>query len=101
MADCTEAIRLDPHGTEAYRLRGIVYAWKGDFDRAVADLTEAIRLDPKSFQGFGGRADLYHKNGEFDKAIADYTESIRLIRNAPNISGVLRVPTERGASSTR
>ena len=47
IADCAEAIRLNPRMAEAYNRRGSVYEKKGDLDKAIADYTEAIRLDPK------------------------------------------------------
>ena len=47
VADCNEAIRLDPEDAKAYYNRGVVYGEIGDTDRVIADCTEAIRLDPK------------------------------------------------------
>ena len=47
IADCTEAIRLDPKFADAYNLRGNAYAGKGERLKAIADYTEAIRLNPQ------------------------------------------------------
>jgi tetratricopeptide (TPR) repeat protein len=47
IGDFTEAIRLSPDDSVAYRGRGYSYATKGDYDKAVADYTETIRLNPK------------------------------------------------------
>jgi tetratricopeptide (TPR) repeat protein len=44
IADCTEAIRLDPKDALAYLNRGLAYRSKGDSDKAIADFKEAIRL---------------------------------------------------------
>ena len=44
----TEAIRINPADPGAYNTRGMSYAEKGDYDRAIADFTEAIRLDPNA-----------------------------------------------------
>jgi tetratricopeptide (TPR) repeat protein len=46
IADCAEAIRLDPKLAEAYYNRGFSYAEKGEYNKAIADYTEAIQLDP-------------------------------------------------------
>jgi formylglycine-generating enzyme required for sulfatase activity len=54
IADCTEAIRLDPKHVEAYHNRGVAYWNKGEYDKAIADFTEAIRLEPTN--------DFYRKN---------------------------------------
>ena len=78
IADCTEAIRLDPKYTAAYVSRGGAYHGKGDMDHAIADSTEAIRLDPKYATAYVNRGASYHRKGDMDRAIADYTEAIRL-----------------------
>ena len=78
IADCNDAIRLNPKDAKAYRNRGDAYEDKGDFDKAIADLTEAIRLDPEDAKAYSYRGFAYSKKDEHDKAIADFTEAIRL-----------------------
>ena len=43
----TEAIRLDPKDTRAYRNRSIVYWNNREYDKSIADATQAIRLGLK------------------------------------------------------
>jgi Flp pilus assembly protein TadD len=43
IADCTEALRLDPKDARAYSTRGDACYMQGDYDRAITDYTEAIR----------------------------------------------------------
>jgi tetratricopeptide (TPR) repeat protein len=50
IADCTEAIRLDPKLSMAYNNRGDECRLKKDFDRAIQDLNAAVRLDPTHAQ---------------------------------------------------
>jgi len=78
IADCTEAIRLDPKYAGAYNIRGWAYARKGEYDKAIADCTEAIRLDPEFAGAYNERGVTYFYKHEYDKAIADCTEAIRL-----------------------
>jgi lipoprotein NlpI len=78
IADCTEAIRLNPKYAPAFGDRGDAHYHKGDYDRAIADDTEAIRLDPKYALSFSGRGDAYLAKQNYDRAIADYNEAIRL-----------------------
>ena len=47
IADCSEAIRLDPKYAVAYNQRGWAYEKKHNHDRAIADYTAAILLNPK------------------------------------------------------
>jgi tetratricopeptide (TPR) repeat protein len=48
IADCNEAIRLDPKNATAYNSRGNAYHDKGDNDRAIDDYNEALLLKPQS-----------------------------------------------------
>ena len=79
IADCTEAIRLDPEYANAYSNRGIAYAKNREFDKAIADCTKAIYLDPKYAEAYYNRAIVYARSkAALDDVIADYTEAIRL-----------------------
>jgi tetratricopeptide (TPR) repeat protein len=49
IADCDQAIQLDPKLSLAYVNRGLAKAQKGDFDGAIADCDQAIQLDPIDF----------------------------------------------------
>ena len=46
IADCNEAIRLQPESFMAYATRGAAFRQKGDFATAMADLGHALRLKP-------------------------------------------------------
>ena len=50
IADCTEAIRLNPHFAEAYNRRGAAYYSKGDYPLAFADFKQVLRLNPKLYR---------------------------------------------------
>jgi tetratricopeptide (TPR) repeat protein len=67
-----------PRLAAAYDSRGIAYASKGDYDRAIADFNEAIRLDPKSANAYSNRGNAYNDKGDHERAIADLNEAIRL-----------------------
>jgi lipoprotein NlpI len=45
LADFDLAIDLDPHFSDAYIDRGIVFYRMGEFKRAFADIAEAKRID--------------------------------------------------------
>jgi hypothetical protein len=59
------------HSVAALNERGLSYASKGDYDRAIGDYTEAIRLDRKSVLSFSWRGSAYEKKGELDTRMAE------------------------------
>ena len=48
IADCTEAIRINPSDANAFTNRGLVWVAQMEVDKALADFNEAIRLDPQN-----------------------------------------------------
>jgi tetratricopeptide (TPR) repeat protein len=46
IAACSGLISVNPKFAGAYNNRGVAYAAKGDYERAIADYDQAIRLDP-------------------------------------------------------
>jgi tetratricopeptide (TPR) repeat protein len=78
LADCNQAIRLNPRSSDAYQLRGIIYLKKGNLDGAVADCTETIHLNPKDANIYCFRGMAYVGKGEYDKAVTDCSEAIRV-----------------------
>jgi Flp pilus assembly protein TadD len=47
IADCTEAIRLDPKNTQAYQNRGVAYGKKGEKAKAEEDFAQTKKLEDK------------------------------------------------------
>ncbi len=78
IADCTEAIRLDPRLAQAYATRGSAHRFKGQLDLAIADCSEAIRLDPANVLAYFNRGEAHRLRRELDKATADFTKAIEL-----------------------
>jgi lipoprotein NlpI len=58
--------------------RGVEWAAKREFDRAIADYDAAIRLNPKYADAYYNRGNAWSSKGEHDRAIADYDMAIRL-----------------------
>jgi len=65
----------------AFSNRGIAYARKGQYDRAIEDLDQAIRLNPNYTEAFRNRGTAYGLKGQLDRAIQDYDQAIRLNPN--------------------
>ena len=83
----TECISQYPKCIEAYRVRGVAYKGKKDYDRAIADLTHVIELETEKKTPFGIgyryyiRSLVYSDMGDYERAIADLTQSLKLDPN--------------------
>jgi tetratricopeptide (TPR) repeat protein len=64
---------------EAYRSRGVAYAKRREYDRAIADYDKAIDLDPKNAKAYYQRGYVYDIMGEHDRAMADYNKAMGLL----------------------
>jgi tetratricopeptide (TPR) repeat protein len=61
--------------------RGVAWAEKKDYDRAIKDFNEAIRWDPKNAAAFFDRGNARLAKKEYYQAIRDFDEAIRLDPN--------------------
>lgn len=79
---CTRAIESQKFSGEPlarlYFNRGVEWAAKGEFDRAIADYDAAIKLQPRSADTFFNRGNAWANKGDPDRAIADYDAAIKL-----------------------
>ena len=100
IANCDEAIRLDPQYAPAFCNRGAFYCQKSDGDHAIADFDQAIRLDPKEATAFYNRGNLYKKKGDYNRAITDYNEAIQLDPHYGSHLWIAVGPIKRKASTT-
>jgi tetratricopeptide (TPR) repeat protein/curved DNA-binding protein CbpA len=78
IADCDEAIRLEPGKAQAYGQRGRAWAGKGDAERARADYESAIRIDPRNSDLLCQQGRLWRQLGDLDGALAAFDQAIRL-----------------------
>jgi lipoprotein NlpI len=65
----------------AFSDRGIAYARKGQYDRAIEDLDQAIRLNPNYAVAFSNRGLAYARKDQYDRALEDLDQAIRLNPN--------------------
>jgi lipoprotein NlpI len=64
-------------------LRGVEWAAKSDYDRAIADHTIALKLDDKTADANYFRGTAWSHKGEFERAIADFDLAITLKPDDP------------------
>jgi tetratricopeptide (TPR) repeat protein len=82
LADCDQAVRLDPRYAPAYSIRGAVYDFQRDKNNALADLSMVIRLRPEDPLSYIARGNARLAWRQLGAAIADFNEAIRLNPNA-------------------
>jgi tetratricopeptide (TPR) repeat protein len=68
----------DPKAAFTYSNRGVLYMYKGDYDRAIREYDQAIQLDPKATIAYNNRGKAYVEKGDYDRAIQDYDQAIQL-----------------------
>lgn len=78
IADCDQAIKLDPQYTNPYTNRGRAYMQKGDNDQAITDYDKAIELNPKESNAYDLRGIAYRNKGDNDRAIVDFDKAVEL-----------------------
>src|SRR6187401_1558794 len=81
IADCSQAIRLDPNGAAAFSGRAGAYRAKGQYDRAIEDMNQAIRLNPNLAAAFYNRGNTHQHEDQHERAIEDFSQAIRLNPN--------------------
>ncbi|MGU3538668.1 tetratricopeptide repeat protein [Methylobacterium sp. A54F] len=62
----------------AYFNRGLAYANKEDYERAIADFSESIRLDPSNVDAIRKRGESYESLEQYDRALKDLDQAVRL-----------------------
>ena len=78
IADCTEAIRVDPESPRLYLERAGARSRLDRYEEAVADYDRAIRLDPDHAAAYLGRCHAKSELGKHEEAIDDYDHAVHL-----------------------
>ena len=78
IADCTEAIRLDPRNPRLYLERAGLRSELDRHEAAIGDYDRAIRLDPDLVAAYLGRCHARSQLGRHEEAIEDYDHLVRL-----------------------
>ena len=78
VADCTEAIRLDPDNPRLYVERAGAHSKLDRYEEAVADYDRAIGLDPDHAAAYLGRCHARSELGRHEEAIEDYDHAVHL-----------------------
>jgi tetratricopeptide (TPR) repeat protein len=92
IAACKKSIALGSTTAEAQAVMldglGIAYAFKGDWDPALAAYAQAIKTDPSAWYAYLNRATAYRVTGKPDLAIADCTAALAIKPDAWQVYAV-------------
>ena len=78
IADCKQAINLDPDDPRNHFLQAAALDFLDRHDEAIRSATEALRLDPEAPDTYLLRAASYLERKEYNKVISDVNEALRL-----------------------
>ena len=78
LADCNEAVKLQPNNPQPWGTRAFVYFKLGQLDNAIADYNAALRIDPKRAQSLYGRGMAKQRKGDVGGGNADIAAATTL-----------------------
>ena len=81
IAECTQAIKIDPNYAKAYYNRGKSRSELGDKQVAIVDFTQAIKINPNDSDIYRGRGISRSELGDKQGAIVDFTQAIKINPN--------------------
>jgi tetratricopeptide (TPR) repeat protein len=84
IADCSQAIRLDPNGADAFSGRAGAYRAKRQYDRAIEDFNQTIRLSPNEAIAFYNRGMSWERKNDLQRALADFKTFTELATSDPD-----------------
>jgi len=78
IADCSQAIDIDPQSSNSFCNRGIEKFGLGDKQGAIADYSQSIAINPHNAKAYNNRGVVKAKLGDNKGAIADYNVAIAI-----------------------
>lgn len=75
-------LKINSENFRAYYVRGLVYGYRGNLDKAEADFREFIKWAPREWAGYNDLAWILMKRYKFEEAKAAAQEAFRIIPEA-------------------
>ena len=76
-----QSLVMAPKNSEAFRLLGVTFAFKKDFQEALKALDKAIKLDPNHWLAHSNRGNVLKDLNQFNAALKSYEKTIALQPN--------------------
>jgi serine/threonine-protein kinase len=74
----TQSKQDEPRNAKFYNSRGIAFAEKGQYDRAISDFNQAIEINPRYNKAYNNRGIVYRLKEQYDQANSDFNQSIAI-----------------------
>jgi tetratricopeptide (TPR) repeat protein len=78
IADCNEAIRIEPKYAAAYQNRSLAYLVLGEYAKSIENANALLALEPGNAKGYTLRAMAYGRMHELDKSLTDANKALDL-----------------------
>lgn len=91
LADCNEALRLQPDDAHVRDNRGFTYLRMGSLDNAIADFDAALRSEPKLAQSLYGRGIAKRMSGDIAGSEIDLASALAIKPDIANEMALLGV----------
>ena len=75
---CNQVLKMDNKVSSAYNLKGVVYAEKNEYEKAIENMDKAVELNPKDSGYIYNRAKMHYQFKNYPKALSDCDVAIRL-----------------------
>jgi tetratricopeptide (TPR) repeat protein len=108
ISSLTKAVEADSRNADAWGERGVCWALKKEYAKAIADLTMAIEKYPEArlagpsqlHTKYRNRGAVHYSIGEYKKAVADFEASLRIksddVISLRNLAWILATCSEDG-----
>jgi len=73
-----DAAIKSPHKARPYCNRGIAYADRKEYDKAISDYERSLEINPHYAQAYYNRGNVYYDTKEYQRAAADYDRAVAL-----------------------
>jgi tetratricopeptide (TPR) repeat protein len=67
-----------PKDARGFHDRGLAYASKGAYDKAIADFNRALEQDPQFASALTNRGEMLRLKGDLERAFADFTQALKV-----------------------
>lgn len=88
IADCSQALTLQPREPETWLNRGLAYYRQGQAEAAIADFNQLLQQSPNDYRAYYNRGLAYLDQAQPDQAIADFLQALAKLPKTETVAVV-------------